>query len=73
MKMMLVIDMNATLNKVVYHAEANEKYSVLYSVEDFFEQAGIEVDYNYVEMISESLSCGQTFNYRNFHFEMMYI
>lgn len=73
MKMMLVIDMNATSKKVVYHATINEQYALLYSVENFFEQAEIEVDYRYVEMIADDLECGYTFNYKNFHFEMMYV
>lgn len=73
MKMMIVIDMNATAKKVVYHSTINEEYALLYSVEDFFEQAGIEVDYTYVDIISDNLSADRTFNYKNFHFEMMYV
>lgn len=71
MKMMIVIDMNATSKKVVYHATIKKNDDIMFNVEDFFEQAGIEVNYEYIDIITGELMFGQTFNYHNFHFEMI--
>lgn len=73
MKLLIVIDMNEAPKKIVYHSTVNEEYALPYHVEDFFEQAGIKVDYTCIDIIADNLSADGGFDYKNFHFEMLFI